>query len=166
MLRQIEWWVQNGPIRKNGVLPVITLFFWEFCFSLRTSYKELIWCTNDPNAYIHTSCKRCSFIWRCFFPVSIFKNTYLKEHLGTAASVSLKFTLYQFFAANLVYSFNDLYWKIWILILSQISTLALAFLVPNLWQVLYKFYSTASMKHTKALEQALDSDENISEVNL
>ena len=21
--------------------------FWKFCFSLRTSYKELIWCTND-----------------------------------------------------------------------------------------------------------------------
>ena len=24
MLRQIEWWVQNGPITKNGVLPVTT----------------------------------------------------------------------------------------------------------------------------------------------
>ena len=46
-------------------------FFWEFCFSLRTSYKELIWCTNDPNAYIPTFCKRWSFIWRCFFLLSI-----------------------------------------------------------------------------------------------
>ena len=26
MLRQIEWEVQNGPIKKNGVLPVTTLF--------------------------------------------------------------------------------------------------------------------------------------------
>ena len=39
MLRQIEWWLQNGPITKDGVLPVTTLFFWKFCFSLRTSYK-------------------------------------------------------------------------------------------------------------------------------
>ena len=47
--------------------------FWKFCFSLRTSYKELIWCTNNPNAHIRTSCKRWSFIWRCFFSVSIVK---------------------------------------------------------------------------------------------
>ena len=64
MLRQIEWWLQNGPITKNGVLPVTTLFFWKFCFSLRTSYKELICCTNNPNAHICTFCKRWSFIWR------------------------------------------------------------------------------------------------------
>ena len=43
MFKQIEWWIQNGPITKNGVLPVTTLFFRKFCFSLRTSYKELIW---------------------------------------------------------------------------------------------------------------------------
>ena len=71
MLRQIEWWVQNGPIKKDGVLPVTNLFFWKFCFSFRTSYKELIWCTNEPNAHIRTFRKRWSFIWRCFFPVSI-----------------------------------------------------------------------------------------------
>ena len=69
MLRQIEWWVQNGPITKNGVLPVTT--FWKFCFSLRTSYKEFIFCTNYPNVHIHTFRKRWSFIWLCFFPVSI-----------------------------------------------------------------------------------------------
>ena len=34
---------------KNGVLSVTTLFFWQFCFSLRNSYKELIWFTNYPN---------------------------------------------------------------------------------------------------------------------
>ena len=27
MLRQIEWEVQNGPIVKNGFLPVILHFF-------------------------------------------------------------------------------------------------------------------------------------------
>ena len=72
MLRQIEWWVQNRPITMKGVLPVTTLFFSKFCFSLRTSYyKELIWCTNDPNVYIHTFYKRWSFFWQCFLPVSI-----------------------------------------------------------------------------------------------
>ena len=37
----------------------------------------MIWCTEDPNAHIRTFCKRCSFIWRCFFPVSILKQYYL-----------------------------------------------------------------------------------------
>ena len=67
MLRQIEWWVQNGPIAKNAVFPVTILFFLKFCFSLRTSNKELSWCTNDPNAHIRTFWERWSFIWRCFF---------------------------------------------------------------------------------------------------
>ena len=39
---QIEWRVQNRPITKNGALPVTTLFFKKFCFTVRTSYKELI----------------------------------------------------------------------------------------------------------------------------
>ena len=72
MIRQIEWWLQNGPIKKNGDLPVTTLFFWKFCFSLRPSYKDLTWCTNEPNARIRTFCRGWSFIWWCFFPVSIF----------------------------------------------------------------------------------------------
>ena len=99
MLRQTEWRVQNGPITKNDVLPVTTLFFLKFCFKLRTPYKELIWCTNDPNvttlffwkfsfklrtpykeliwctndrnAHICTFCRRWSFIRQCFSPVSI-----------------------------------------------------------------------------------------------
>ena len=63
MLRQIEWWIQNGPITKNGVLPVTTSFFRNFFFSLRTSHKELIWCTNDLNVHIHTFGKRWGFTW-------------------------------------------------------------------------------------------------------
>ena len=55
ILRQIELWVQNGPFTKKGVLPAPALFFWKFCFSLRTSYKELIWCTNNPNVYSYIS---------------------------------------------------------------------------------------------------------------
>ena len=51
---------------NKWVLPVTTFFFWKFCFSLRTSYKELIWCINYPNIRIHTFRKRWSFIWECF----------------------------------------------------------------------------------------------------
>ena len=74
MLRQIEWRVQNRSIAKNGVLLETSLFLWKFCFSLRTSYKELIWCTNGRNAHMRTFCNSWSFIWRCFFPVSILKD--------------------------------------------------------------------------------------------
>ena len=45
------------------------IFFWKFCFRLRTSSKELTWCTNHLNAHVRTFCKRWSFIWRYFFPV-------------------------------------------------------------------------------------------------
>ena len=75
MLRLIEWWVQNEPIAKNGVLPVTTLFFWKSSFSLRTSY----WCTNDWNAHIRAFCKPWSFIWRCFFSVSNLKKVFSKR---------------------------------------------------------------------------------------
>ena len=42
--------------------------FFRFWFTLRTSWEELICCTNNPNAHICTFCKRWSFIGRCFFP--------------------------------------------------------------------------------------------------
>ena len=38
MLRQIEWGLQNGPITKNTVLPVATLFFLKILFH----YKYLL----------------------------------------------------------------------------------------------------------------------------
>ena len=50
-----------------------SLFFWKFCFSIRTCYKELIWSSNYPNICIHTFRKRWSFHWGCFFLVSILK---------------------------------------------------------------------------------------------
>ena len=78
MSRQIEWEVQNRPITKSRVLPATTLLFWKFCFSLRTSNKELSWCTNCRNVHIYTFRMRLSFIWGCFFRVSI-----LKSHLLT-----------------------------------------------------------------------------------
>ena len=74
--------VQNGPFRKNGDLPVTTLFFRKFCFSLRTFYKELIWCTNHPNVYIHTFRKHWSFICRCFFTEYILNITQRYEAMS------------------------------------------------------------------------------------
>ena len=47
--------------------------FSKICFSLGTSYIELIWCTNHPNVHIHTFRKCWSFTLGCFFPVSILK---------------------------------------------------------------------------------------------
>ena len=29
----------------------ITTFFWKFCFGIRTTHKELIWCTNNPSVH-------------------------------------------------------------------------------------------------------------------
>ena len=56
-----EWKAQNGPITKIGVLPVTTLFSKKFCLSVRTSSKELISCTNNPNVYIYTFRKHWRF---------------------------------------------------------------------------------------------------------
>ena len=62
-----EWEVQKGPIPKNKVLTVTTLFFfWKLCFSLRVSYKQMIWCTNHPNVHIHTFHKHWCFIEGAF----------------------------------------------------------------------------------------------------
>ena len=100
MSRQIKWWVQNGPIIKNGVLTGTAWFFWIFCFSLRTSYNELIRFTNDPNAHIRTFCKRWSFIWWCFFPVSILNNiTWNKIY---AKKVLLRAVLFYWFIVTLL----------------------------------------------------------------
>ena len=81
MLRQIKWGVSNGAIAGNGVLPVTASFFRKYCFTLRNSYKELIWCTNHPNVHIHTFQECWSFIWGCLFPVSIVKYKTLFKRL-------------------------------------------------------------------------------------
>ena len=78
-VKTIEWRVQNGSTTKNRVFPGTTLFFWKFCFSLRTSPNELTWFTNEPNVHIPTFYKCWSFIWRCFFPVSILKTVQINE---------------------------------------------------------------------------------------
>ena len=64
-------------------------FFWKICFSFRTSWKELIWCTNDPNVHICIFCKRWSFTLGWFFPVSIL-NYYLKKWRSSHLRCSIK----------------------------------------------------------------------------
>ena len=80
MSRQIEWEVQNGPITKDGVLPLPTLVFWKFCFRVRSFSKELIRFTNYPTVHIHIFRMRWSFIWRCFFPVSMFNDQLILKY--------------------------------------------------------------------------------------
>ena len=85
MLREIEWEVHNGLITNDGVFLITTLLFWEFCFRVKITSKELIWCTNYPNIHIHTFRKRWSFIWGCFFPVSILKEFILSEFTSNSS---------------------------------------------------------------------------------
>ena len=47
---RITKWTYNN---KKKVLPVATWFSGKFCFSLRTSYKELIWWTKERNVHFH-----------------------------------------------------------------------------------------------------------------
>ena len=42
-----------------------SVFFWNVCFSLRTCYEEIVWCTNHPNLHIYAFRRSCSFIWGC-----------------------------------------------------------------------------------------------------
>ena len=53
----------NGPVTKNRVSPVTTIFFRKFCFCLRTFNNELNWYTKSPYSYFS---KALSFIWGCF----------------------------------------------------------------------------------------------------
>ena len=50
------------------------IFLLKFCFSARTSSKELICRINYPNVHIHTFRKHWSFIWVCSLPVIILKS--------------------------------------------------------------------------------------------
>ena len=97
---------------KNGVLPVtIFFFFWKFCFSIRTSYKELICCAKNPNTRIWTFCRRRSFIWRCFSPVNI-----------------LNCLLYETFVWSLLRTGIKLTMKIyWLFLISHFSVIDVAF---------------------------------------
>ena len=95
----MEWGVQNGLITKNPVFPISTLFFWAFCFRIRTFYKELIWSTNYPNAHIHTSQKCWSFIWECFF-LSVSLKLILLQPLGT---ISICHVLWEQFYCSCLY---------------------------------------------------------------
>ena len=93
MLRQIEWWPQNGPITMSGVLPVTNLFFRKICSNFRTFQKEFIWCTDNPNVYIRIFRKRWSLILGWFFPVSILKTSqwYVKQILPRLWDISKTF---------------------------------------------------------------------------
>ena len=62
--------------------------------SIKTSYKELTWCTNYPNVHIHTFHRRLSFFWGCFTPVSILKvfHIYIRSGIGQILTTLLQIT--------------------------------------------------------------------------
>ena len=63
-------------ITKNGVVASNYFNFLKNLFQFKNPLqKELIWCTNDPNADIPIMCNRWSFIWWCFFSMSILKES-------------------------------------------------------------------------------------------
>ena len=80
--------------KERSFMPVTAFFFWTFYFSLRTSYKELICFTNNPDDHICTFCERWSFIWWCFFPVSFLKMLSFKHYksfkLSLQTTMSMK----------------------------------------------------------------------------
>ena len=51
-------------------------FFWKFCFSIRISDKQSIWCNNYQSICIHIFWKCWSFIWGCFFHVVFLKQMF------------------------------------------------------------------------------------------
>ena len=84
--------ISEAIVKRNKMLTIIWTYqkersfannyfiFWKFCFSLRTSYAELICCTNNPNDHYCTFCKRWSFIWRCFFAVHCVKSVQIRSN--------------------------------------------------------------------------------------
>ena len=71
----MEWGVQNGPFTKNGVLPVINLFFLKILFQFKNLLYRVDLLHQQPRCSYLSFCKRRSFIWRSFFPVSILKQS-------------------------------------------------------------------------------------------
>ena len=67
MLRQIEWRVQNGPMSKNGVLPVTTFFFFGNFVSVQR-FDLIYQLLKYPNSYF---LQTLEFSLRVLFPVSI-----------------------------------------------------------------------------------------------
>ena len=78
---KIERWEQNYN-HKERRFASNYFFVREFCFSLETSYKALIWRTKDPNSHIRTFWKQWGFIWWCFFPVSILMKALIARGLA------------------------------------------------------------------------------------
>ena len=69
MLREIAQQLQNGPITKNGVLPVNTFFFGKLISVVAPLKKRVNLMYQRPNVHIHIFCKRWSSVLGCFFPV-------------------------------------------------------------------------------------------------
>ena len=73
-LKQVFWKMKSFSKKLEYIFFSWKHHDWKHIIPcIHSMYKELIWCINYSNVYIHTSCKRWSFIWECFFPVKILK---------------------------------------------------------------------------------------------
>ena len=68
-------WVRNSQTRSNNSSAICWRIVWV-CLTIFGDWrlkgrKKLIWCTKNPNVYIHAFRNHWSFSWRCFFPLSI-----------------------------------------------------------------------------------------------
>ena len=69
MLRQIAWGVQNGPITKNGVLPVTKYFpFSKILFQFRNLIYRVDLMYQPPKCPYSYFSKVLEFYFRVFFP--------------------------------------------------------------------------------------------------
>ena len=87
--------------RRKEFFQLLSHFFENF---ISTSYQMLIWCTNYWNVHIHTFRKCWSFIWGCFFVVSILKldgaNAFLsKIKISVSIEIlrSFYFSIFEFY---------------------------------------------------------------------
>ena len=69
--------------------------------SLRTSYKQLIKCTNYPNVHIHILFISAWVLWVCFFPLNIHK-----VHTILLIKTKLKFQTFGFSEINFIANVN------------------------------------------------------------
>ena len=80
-----KWEIQNRPITKNWVLTVATSFFRKYYFSLRTSCKVLIWCTNDSIVDVHTF-RKCWSLFEGAFSLWVSLRRWHKAQLPVSSS--------------------------------------------------------------------------------
>ena len=88
----MSWRYLVSARKERGFVSNYRIFM-KILFRLKTSYKELVWCTSYPNVHIHTCLKHWSFIWGCLFPLSMFQKILKNSRMTIAITSSFPGTL-------------------------------------------------------------------------